>query len=114
MQFFLTDPQTYTSPTPRADAAVLRTTDIDIYVHAPYRINVATGNNRIRIPGRKLLSEHAAAAAAIGAKGLIVHGGHVDDPTDRVTGFANGDQLPAYLRSGGTVYINSVDVKSGG
>ena len=89
VQFFLTDPQTYTSPTPRADADVLRAADIDIYVHAPYRINVATGNNRIRIPGRKLLSEHAAAAAAIGAKGLIVHGGHVDDPADRVTGFTN-------------------------
>ena len=29
--------------------------DVDIYIHAPYRINVATLNNRIRIPSRKLL-----------------------------------------------------------
>ncbi|HSR22422.1 MAG TPA: hypothetical protein VLW53_02645, partial [Candidatus Eisenbacteria bacterium] len=34
--------------------------------------------------------------------------------TAQVTGFANGDQLPSYLRSGGTVYITSVDIKSGG
>ena len=34
-------------------------------------------NNKIRIPSRKILGQHAAAATAIGAKGLIVHGGHV-------------------------------------
>lgn len=34
--------------------------------------------------------------------------------TAQVSGFANGDQLPSYLRSGGTVYITSVDIKSGG
>jgi len=52
-------------------------------VHAPCVINVATSNNRIRIPSRKLLTQQLEAAASIGAKGLIVHGGHVlkdDDP----------------------------------
>ena len=34
--------------------------------------------------------------------------------TVQVTGFANGDQLPAYLRSGGIVHITTVDVKNGG
>ena len=38
-------------------------------------LNVATTNNRIRVPGRKLLAAHATAAAAIGASGLVVHGG---------------------------------------
>jgi deoxyribonuclease-4 len=35
------------------------------------------------MPSRKLLSQHVAAAASVGAAGLIVHGGHVlkdDDP----------------------------------
>ena len=50
---------------------------MDIYIHAPYVINVATSNNRIRIPSRKLLDQQLDAAASIGAKGLIVHGGHV-------------------------------------
>ena len=46
-------------------------------------MNVASTNNKIRIPSRKILEQQAAAAAAIGARGLIVHGGHVtakDDP----------------------------------
>ena len=49
----------------------------DLYVHAPYIVNVASTNNKIRIPSRKILLDHATAAAAAGAKGLIVHGGHV-------------------------------------
>ena len=52
-------------------------------------INVATLNNRIRIPSRKLLSAHAEAAAAIGAKGLIVHGGHISKGDDPAVGFDN-------------------------
>jgi hypothetical protein len=34
--------------------------------------------------------------------------------TVQVTGYANGDQLPAYLRSGGIVYITGVDIQNGG
>src|SRR5262249_3508339 len=36
-----------------------------------------TSNNRIRIPSRKILDQQLKAAASVGAKGLIVHGGHV-------------------------------------
>jgi deoxyribonuclease IV len=88
-QFFLGDPQGYKGPEVRyvGGAAALRAAavdaDLDLYVHAPYLVNVATSNNRIRIPSRKLLGQHAATAAEIGAKGLIVHGGHgqaEDDP----------------------------------
>lgn len=81
IQFFLGDPQAWTPPViPELGA---HDGSVDFYIHAPYVLNVATTNNRIRIPSRKLLAQHAAAAAAIGAKGLIVHGGHVvkgDDP----------------------------------
>nr|BFE66970.1 hypothetical protein GCM10020092_002710 [Actinoplanes digitatis] len=62
---------------------------MDIYIHAPYVINVATLNNRIRIPSRKLLLAHARAAAEVGAKGLIVHGGHVNAGDDMAVGFDN-------------------------
>src|SRR3954470_2376620 len=78
VQFFLADPQGWKSPPERPDAAALQASDVDVYIHAPYVINVATLNNRIRIPSRKLLLSHARAAAAIGARGLIVHGGHVN------------------------------------
>jgi deoxyribonuclease IV len=56
---------------------------VGLYVHAPYVLNVATSNNRIRIPSRKLLQQHVDAAAQVGATALIVHGGYVlkdDDP----------------------------------
>ena len=58
-------------------------------MHAPYVVNVATTNNRIRIPSRKLLQQHVDAAAEIGAKGLVVHGGHVNASDDPATGFDN-------------------------
>jgi deoxyribonuclease-4 len=56
---------------------------MDIYIHAAYVINVASTNNRIRIPSRKLLQQTVDLAAEVNAKGVIVHGGHVtkdDDP----------------------------------
>jgi deoxyribonuclease IV len=89
VQFFLSDPQDWKKPLPREDAATLRQADIPLYVHAPYVINVATTNNRIRIPSRKILDQHAAAAAEIGATALIVHGGHVNKGDDPAIGVEN-------------------------
>src|SRR5690349_18419134 len=95
VQFFLGDPQGYKGPEVRyaGGAEQLRAdaeaAGIDLYVHAPYIINVATTNNRIRIPSRKLLQQHMDAAAGIGAKGLIVHGGHVNKDDDPEKGFDN-------------------------
>jgi deoxyribonuclease-4 len=95
VQFFLGDPQGYKGPEFRyaggaeglkADAEAA---GIALYVHAPYIVNVATTNNRIRIPSRKLLQQHVDAAASIGAKGLIVHGGHVNKDDDPEKGFDN-------------------------
>jgi deoxyribonuclease IV len=88
-QFFLTDPQSFATPKAREDADAIRSSGLDIYIHAPYLVNVATGNNRIRIPSRKLLLAHAHAAAEVGARGLIVHGGHVGAGADLAAGFAN-------------------------
>ncbi len=89
VQFFLGDPQGWKKPPPRADAEALRASPIPLYVHAPYVINVATNNNRIRIPSRKILSQHAQLAADVGAKALIVHGGYVDSGDDPQIGFDN-------------------------
>ncbi len=89
VQFFLGDPQGWKKPVEHPHAAELRATDVPLYVHAPYLVNVVTKNNKIRIPSRKILSQHAAAAADIGAKGLIVHGGHLGDGDDAADGYAN-------------------------
>lgn len=95
VQIFLGDPQSYQGPVVRhaGGAAGLRAAaeaaGIDVYVHSPYPINVAATNNRIRIPGRKLLQSHLVAAAEIGAKGVVVHGGHLGKDEDAAVGFDN-------------------------
>lgn len=95
VQMFIGDPQSWKKPAlgyeggPEALRREAEEAGVGIYVHAPYIINVASTNNRIRIPSRKLLQQTLDAAAEIGALGVIVHGGHVtadDQPED---GFTN-------------------------
>ncbi|MDF2967652.1 MAG: Xylose isomerase domain protein barrel [Nocardioidaceae bacterium] len=94
-QHFLGDPQGWKKPTvayeggARALRSAAESADIALYVHAPYVLNVATTNNRIRIPSRKLLQQQIDLAAEIGAEGLIVHGGHVSKGDDPAAGFDN-------------------------
>ncbi|MGH8874848.1 MAG: deoxyribonuclease IV [Acidimicrobiia bacterium] len=76
-QFFLSNPQSWKAPRARQDAADLRAAGVPLYVHAPYLVNVAAANNRVRIPSRKILQDTCDAASAIGARAVIVHGGHV-------------------------------------
>ncbi|WP_433054095.1 deoxyribonuclease IV [Dactylosporangium sp. CS-033363] len=101
IQFFLTDPQAWKDPEDRADQAEIVASDVDIYIHAPYRINVASSNNRIRIPSRKLLLSHAAGAAKVGAKGIVVHGGYVEASDGLAAGFDNWRKAFAYAADNG-------------
>src|SRR5204862_1315179 len=78
VQIFLSDPQSWKKPEPRADADFLRNWDMPVYVHAPYLVNLASPNNKIRIPSRKILQQCCDAAADINATAVIVHGGHVE------------------------------------
>lgn len=87
VQIFLSDPQSWKKPQPREDAAALKAWDVPVYVHAPYIVNLAAGNNKVRIPSRKILQQCCDAAAEINAAGVIVHGGHVDSGEDESVGF---------------------------
>jgi len=93
VQFFLGDPQDWKAPTfpggrePEQIRDDFAAAGVAAYVHSPYVINVASPNNRIRIPSRKILEQQLNAAAAIGAAGLIVHGGHVTAATDPAEGY---------------------------
>ena len=89
VQVFLTAPQSWTTPPEREDEAALRATDLPIYVHAPYIINVASTANRVRHPSRQNLEKTVRAAERIEATGVIVHGGHVSDEDDPEVGYAN-------------------------
>jgi deoxyribonuclease-4 len=94
-QFFLGDPQGWKAPSVAytGGASALRAAAEDakirLYVHAPYVLNVATTNNRIRIPSRKLLQQTVDLAAEVGAAGVIVHGGHLLRTDDMAVGFEN-------------------------
>ncbi len=79
IQLFVGPPQSWKKPPPREDASALKASKLPVYVHAPYLINVASPNNRVRIPSRKILTQTLEAAEAIGAAGLIVHAGHAED-----------------------------------
>ncbi|REK21119.1 MAG: deoxyribonuclease IV [Actinobacteria bacterium] len=77
VQIFLSNPQSWKKPSPRPDATELRESELPIYVHSPYLINVCADNNRVRIPSRKILQDTCDAASEIGAEAVVVHGGHV-------------------------------------
>ena len=83
LQMFVGPPQSWKKPPPRPDAPELKASSVPIYVHAPYLINVASPNNRIRIPSRKILFNTLEMAETVGAAGVIVHAGHAEDGIDR-------------------------------
>jgi deoxyribonuclease-4 len=106
VQFFLGNPQSWKKPKPREDAEVLKASSMPLYVHAPYLINVASANNRVRIPSRKILQDTCDAAAAINATAVIVHGGHADD-NDWEAGFERWRKALDYLETDVPVYLEN-------
>ena len=107
LQLFLSDPQSWKKPTPREDAEALRRATIPVYVHAPYIVNLASPDNKIRIPSRKVLQQTMDGAAEIGATAVIVHGGHVgagDDVEEGIERWVKGvkaleTDVPLYLEN---------------
>ena len=96
LQMFVVDPQDRKMPAPKdhPDAERIRSSPIDVVVHSSsYIINVASLNNRLRMPSRKAVELQAAAAADLGAIGLVVHGGHLRDGEDAGEGFVNWRKL---------------------
>ena len=83
IQLFVGPPQSWKKPPPRPDAEELKSSPLPVYVHAPYLINVASPNNRIRIPSRKILANTLERADEVGAAAVIVHAGHSEDGVDK-------------------------------
>ncbi|MCZ4550047.1 deoxyribonuclease IV [Gordonia rubripertincta] len=93
LQMFVTDPQEWGKPKPHPKAAEIRDSPIDVVVHSSYRINVASLNNRLRMPSRQAVINQALAAKELGAFGLVVHGGHLRDDEDAKDGYENWRKL---------------------
>jgi deoxyribonuclease IV len=107
VQLFLADPQGWKKPVPRDDAEALLASGLGLYAHAPYLVNVASTNNRIRIPSRNMIAQHSAAAADLGARGLVVHGGHVGEGDDIAVGVDNWRKTFARAEFGVRVLVEN-------
>ena len=86
IQIFLSSPQSWKAPPPHPEAKGLRASKRDVYVHAPYLINVCSPRSNVRYGSRKILQQTCEAAATVGAKALIVHPGHAEDGIDEGVG----------------------------
>jgi deoxyribonuclease-4 len=107
IQLFLSDPQSWKKPKPREDAEALRAATIPVYVHAPYIVNVASPDNRIRIPSRKILQQTMVGAAEIGATAVIVHGGHTGPDEDVEDGVERWVKAMKELESDVPLYLEN-------
>jgi deoxyribonuclease-4 len=105
IQLFVGPPQSWKKPPPRADAEILKSAPLPVYVHAPYLINVASPNNRVRIPSRKILTNTIERAQEIGAAAVIVHAGHAEDGIDR--GFIRWRKVFEEIQSPVPIFIEN-------
>jgi deoxyribonuclease IV len=105
LQTFVGPPQSWRKPPPHPEAARLRDSPLPVYVHAPYLINVASPNNRVRIPSRKILANTLERAAEVGAAAVIVHAGHAEDGVHR--GFRRWRKVFEELEGGVPIMIEN-------
>jgi deoxyribonuclease IV len=107
VQIFLGDPQSWKAPAPRDDADVIKASGIPVYVHSPYLVNLASPNNKIRIPSRKILQQCCDGAALVDARAVIVHGGHVEEGDDEANGFDRWVKALDQLESTVPIYLEN-------
>jgi deoxyribonuclease-4 len=107
IQLFLSDPQGWKKPQPREDAEQLKASPMPVYVHAPYIVNLASPDNRIRIPSRKVLQQTMDAAATVGATAVIVHGGHVGNDDDVEVGIERWVKAMEALETDVPLYLEN-------
>lgn len=105
IQLFLSNPQGWEKPPPRDDAEELRASEVGIYVHAPYLINVCSPKPNVRYGSRKILADTCAAAAEVGAPAVIVHPGHAEDGI--AAGVARWTRTLEMLESEVPVYLEN-------
>jgi deoxyribonuclease IV len=89
VQVFLSAPRSWRPPEPRGDVDRLRGSGLPLYAHTPYLVNLASGDPAVRARSAASVQATCAAAAAIGARGVVVHGGHVPVGEDPALGWAS-------------------------
>jgi deoxyribonuclease IV len=107
IQMFCGDPQSWKTPPPREDAEQIKASGIEVYVHSPYVVNLASADNKVRIPSRKVLQHCCDAASQINAKAVVVHGGHVRTDDDVAEGIVRWKKALDSLETDMTVYLEN-------
>jgi deoxyribonuclease-4 len=105
IQMFVGPPQSWRPPPPHPEAKGLRASKRDVYVHAPYLINVCSPRSNVRYGSRKVLQHTCEAAATVGARALIVHPGHAEDGIEE--GVARWTRTLEMLESPVPVYLEN-------
>lgn len=83
-QIFLSSPRMWAAPKPRADVDALEASGLPLYVHSPYLLNLASGDEVVRERSVELLQATCTAAEVVAARGVVVHGGQLgrgEDPS---------------------------------
>src|SRR5690606_32965863 len=62
--------------------AVLAGSEKPVFVHAPYLVNLCSGDSEVRQKSVDSLAANLWSASSIGARGVVVHGGHATDGGD--------------------------------
>jgi deoxyribonuclease IV len=86
VQIFLSSPRQWAPPKPRTDAETLRTCGVPIYAHSPYLLNLASADPVVRERSADLLQATCEAAATVGVRGVVVHGGQTGADEDPALG----------------------------
>jgi deoxyribonuclease IV len=86
IQVYVSAPRAWRDPIPHGDEAALAASQLPIVVHAPYLVNPASGDPDLRARSRHALESQTAAAARLGAFGVVVHAGRVGVPVSPAGG----------------------------
>ena len=99
VQIFLSSPRRWAGPRPRSDAADLLAASPELYVHSPYLLNPASADPVVRSRTQELLAATCEAAALVGARGVVVHGGQIGAGEDPAVGPARWREALLQLES---------------
>lgn len=75
IQINLSAPRNWAAPVRRGDEHDLAASGVPLFVHAPYLVNLASADPVVRARSRACLEAETSAAALVGARGVVVHGG---------------------------------------
>jgi deoxyribonuclease-4 len=108
IQVFMSNPRGWAAgPGDRGEDARLRESQIPVFVHATYMINLGSGNPEVAARSADAVAHALRRGAEIGARGVVVHTGSAAGWTAREA--ADGDARDRALRQIGEIALPLLD-----